>query len=140
MDDRPGVHAVSDFMAKIQCLIKKALCLCRGAVPPSPGGPHVGKSKATIDQVCDVLGIGRVEPPEFPKDERAQARPITEGRGRRAKRLQRLPHEFFDIRLPSRNTDHNSGAVQRCQSVLPAGKPVLNCEWIVSSSVASPRS
>jgi hypothetical protein len=39
------------------------------------------------------------------------------------KRLQRPPHEFLDIRLASRNADHNCGAVQRCQSVLPAGKP-----------------
>jgi hypothetical protein len=48
---------------------------------------------------------------------------MAEGRGSRAERLQRLAHQFFDIGFPSRNTDYNSGAVQRRESILPAGKP-----------------
>ncbi len=55
VDDRPGVHAVSDLMAKIQCLIKNALCLRRGAVPPSPGGPHLRMDRVEFGGISQKL-------------------------------------------------------------------------------------
>ena len=120
---RPGVHTVRDLMAEVQRLINEYFGLGRSAIPPSPSSPHIGESKTSIDQVRDVLSVGCVEPAEVSQNERAQRRPVTESRGRRAESRQRLPLEFLDVRLPSRNTDHKRGEVKRGQSILPTWNP-----------------
>src|SRR5438552_1845043 len=107
-------------MTKIKCFVKKRRCLRGGAISPAPRCPHVGQSKAAIDQVGYVLPIWRMEPADLAKNKCIQCRPGVERGCCRTQRLQGFSHEFLNIGFPCRNANYYCRAIERCKSKLPA--------------------
>ncbi len=114
-DGGAGIHAVCDLMSKLKYVLQASDGLHGGTACPFPCQWNIRQAQGAVDQVGYISCIRCVKSTEESENISVECWPWLNRRNDRTQDLQAFPHQLLDVRLPCRDTQHQSGPVERSQ-------------------------